>query len=1200
MPKSRLALLVVLVALVAGGLYLLTRTLDSGAISGASATPAALEHANAPVANTAELAAPASTDTTSRADVRAPAAALGSDGAREENFALDGAHWLSGRVKVPASAPPDETLAVWALDLDGGERGSAVMFGNSDDPSALLEALRDEHSTTRWAHRLVGADGTFRVPVPADSAHAVLVLDGRYLFLDERVDVDVAHPAADLVLEAQLGAWLVVRCTPPPGAPSADVAASGDAAVGGFSMSGGKNGGRFVQRKATLDAACGFESRGLPPLHYGVSVAPHRFASARARDVDAAAGKKVELELVLTRGATVRGRVVDENGGPVAGASVLARAADRGRGGMMDWATNLVGERPVQSAADGSFELAALTPGKLNVLVAHTGFVGGDTGELELADGAVLADVVVRLSRGGSVAGTVTFPDGKPAAHTSVTVYEPVNGGKRRRDLDGESHSTATEADGSFAITGLGAGPYRVVAHHAERVDPANADEAAATTAVAAARRAEDSMVGEIRNDTSEIRVNGKVVRIDTRVWLATREDVAANSQSLALVLAPPPGLAGRVVDEKGAPIRRFIASATPDWSSGTVLDRTVHAMAVDAETGEFALGGVPAGTWRVSIEAEGYVQAGEKPLAVVPLAQELVVTLGSAGKIRGTVVDPLGQPVAKARVTRHASGDKNPWAGVGREDGATSDAQGAFEIDEVSAGAWELSASAEAWAKSAATPVTVESGDQVTGIVLMLRRGGTITGEVFATAGEQVAGRTVQMFSMEAGDMRAATVDEKQRFTSERVTPGAYQVVLQPDMSALEAMADAGDEDANPADFLAKMKMTSCTVVEGETTHVVLGAPPKNPVRVFGRITRSGEPVAKCALIVLNEGADMMQNLRFGKVDADGRYEVTLNLPGDVVFVVGKQIGDQSGVEFPLTIPEVAEYQCDLALPSGGIRGTVRGSDGRPLANVDVELSRNHATGVMMMGGLPSETTDESGRYAFDDLHAGTYTVAAGGSRAQMFGGGAAAENGRSLRAGLVVDGEKALDGVDFVLGRAGTIAGVVKDAQGKPVSGAVVFARDANGELVHRLSAISSDAAGKFSYPGLAEGRYTLFARAEALAGRESPAVAVRAGETANAELALDAGTLLVITLTDADDKPLRASLSVVDEHGREMSQAVSLQSVMATMTTGVNTREHRFGPLPAGKYVVTARTSDGKSAKKSVSLSGQDERKLRVRVD
>lgn len=1189
MPKSRLALLAALVLAVAGGLYLLTRALDGGARAHTETTSA--ERVAAPAIDTAELAAPAVNDSAvPAAEVRAPAATRADDAARTENFALADARWIEGRVQVPANAPDDETLAVWSLDLDGDAHGSPMLFGNGDDPSALLEALRSEHSTTRWARRLVEPGGAFRVPVPADTDHAVLVLDGRYLYLDERVDLDFAHPPAELVLEARLGAWLVVRCTPPPGADPAELAAAGDAALGGFSMSVGGAGGRFVQRKLVLDDTCGCEARGLPPLHYGVTVAPRKFAQARARDIDAAAGRKVEVVLALTRGATVRGRVLDESGAPIAGATVRAHVDDRTRG-LMDWTLSMPSTRDIESAADGSFELTALTPGKLNVLVEHKGFVNGDSGELELVDGAVVADVVVRLARGGSVAGKVTFPDGKPAAHASVTVFATPSGGRPAR-FSSENHSATTEDDGSFSIRGLAAGPYLVAAHFTELPEGTLRPADPAEEAEAVVRRFESAR--------GAARVDGAPMRIDTRVWLASQTDVAAETKSLALVLQPPPGLAGRVVDENGAPIRRFIASATADWSAGPALDHTMHAGAFDDEAGRFTLAGVPAGTWRVSVEAEGHVFSGEAPTVVVPLTAELVLTLGAAGRIHGRVVDPSGQPVAKARITRAASGEKNPWAGMGDGDGATSDAAGSFEIPNVPAGAWELSASHAAWAKSAPFAVTLEAGANVVDVVLTLRRGGTIAGEVFASAGEKVAGRTVQMFSMDASDARMATVDEKHTFLAEHVTPGSYQLVLQPDESAIAAMAEGGDEDVNPADFLAKMKMASCTVVEGETVRVVLGAPPKNPVRVFGRITRGGEPVAKAALVVLNEGADMMQNLRFGKVDADGRYEITLNLPGDVVFVVGKEIGEANGVEFPLTIPEVAEFQVDLALPSGAIRGTVRDASGRPLADVEVELARDHVTSVLVMGGMPSETTDANGRYAFDELHAGTYTVAAGGSPAEMFGGSGTEAHGRALRAGLAVDGEKALENVDFVLGGPGSIAGVLRDAHGAPVSGAVVFARDASGELVHRLSGVTSDAAGKFKYPNLAEGRYTLFAHAESLASRSSSPVQVRAGETASVELALDTGTVLVVTLTDADDKPLRASLSVVDEHGQEVSQARSFSAVMATLTQGVNTREQRFGPLPAGKYVVTARTSDGKSAKKSVSLSGQDERKLRVRVD
>jgi len=39
---------------------------------------------------------------------------------------------------------------------------------------------------------------------------------------------------------------------------------------------------------------------------------------------------------------------------------------------------------------------------------------------------------------------------------------------------------------------------------------------------------------------------------------------------------------------------------------------------------------------------------------------------------------------------------------------------------------------------------------------------------------------------------------------------------------------------------------------------------------------------------------------------------------------------------------------------------------------------------------------------------------------------------------------------------------------------------------------------------------------------------------------------------------------------------------------------------GPLPPGKYTVSARTADGKSGSKPVTLTGQPERKLTIRVE
>jgi hypothetical protein len=48
------------------------------------------------------------------------------------------------------------------------------------------------------------------------------------------------------------------------------------------------------------------------------------------------------------------------------------------------------------------------------------------------------------------------------------------------------------------------------------------------------------------------------------------------------------------------------------------------------------------------------------------------------------------------------------------------------------------------------------------------------------------------------------------------------------------------------------------------------------------------------------------------------------------------------------------------------------------------------------------------------------------------------------------------------------------------------------------------------------------------------------------------------------------------------------------------GLDFATQRVGPLPPGKYSVTAKTADGKTGTKSVSLTGQPERKLTIRVE
>jgi hypothetical protein len=48
------------------------------------------------------------------------------------------------------------------------------------------------------------------------------------------------------------------------------------------------------------------------------------------------------------------------------------------------------------------------------------------------------------------------------------------------------------------------------------------------------------------------------------------------------------------------------------------------------------------------------------------------------------------------------------------------------------------------------------------------------------------------------------------------------------------------------------------------------------------------------------------------------------------------------------------------------------------------------------------------------------------------------------------------------------------------------------------------------------------------------------------------------------------------------------------------GISSDEQRVGPLAPGKYRLEATSEDGRSAKKSVTLEGQGERRIRLRLD
>ena len=232
-----------------------------------------------------------------------------------------------------------------------------------------------------------------------------------------------------------------------------------------------------------------------------------------------------------------------------------------------------------------------------------------------------------------------------------------------------------------------------------------------------------------------------------------------------------------------------------------------------------------------------------------------------------------------------------------------------------------------------------------------------------------------------------------------------------------------------------------------------------------------------------------------------------------------------------------------DFRLPRGArLMGEVLDETGKPVGGAQVSCSTDVATevGKRSIYQMPGQsysataTTDEKGRYVLAALTQETYRVTV------------APPPGRNL-ARAVLRGVNAPDGADIsvqdvTLYRGGTLKGVVVGPDGAPVNGASVSARPAagySGFMRVRLPAqpaLTTDAAGRFSLPGLSSGTHTLVVVPPAgspLSEKAFAALPVVAGLSLKHTLRLPKGARLSGTVTDPAGKPV-AGATLWLKHG------------------------------------------------------------------
>jgi protocatechuate 3,4-dioxygenase beta subunit len=309
----------------------------------------------------------------------------------------------TGRYRVDVVMDPACTVVGRVLDAGGRPLAGAEVSIRADGQMAFLAAFtRENRSITNAAGRYV-LDGAR----PGKKVRVRAALDGRVAA--QTAEFEVTGPAVvtapDLVLRS--GSLVVVTVREPGGGPAAGARVEADVErEDGMDDEIDWFAGRSGFARVVADAEGRASVTGVPAGRLTLTASRadlcasrHILKTAEAEDGDA----RREVEIRLRRSVPVKGRVLDPEGKPVAGARVESAPTDGEppAEGPVPWYLPAVS---ASTKEDGTFTLDGLPDGEVRLRVSAEGFrplgvpVAGRREQVEVALQRVDLDVQRRIA----------------------------------------------------------------------------------------------------------------------------------------------------------------------------------------------------------------------------------------------------------------------------------------------------------------------------------------------------------------------------------------------------------------------------------------------------------------------------------------------------------------------------------------------------------------------------------------------------------------------------------------------------------------------------------------------------------------------------------------------------------------------------------------------------------------------------------
>ena len=473
--------------------------------------------------------------------------------------------------------------------------------------------------------------------------------------------------------------------------------------------------------------------RGLLPGNYEVTVrCPGHLLAESYPVVVVGAANVMGLRWEVERGQAIRGVVVDARGKPARGLEVGAYSKpDPSRPRTRQGAASQ------SSDEEGRFELAGLRADSYQVTVNSWRLpraVPAEPIDVVVPDGQDVDDLRIELPASGEVRGSVRDAKGQPVTQVQVQILATRG-----------TQTMMTADDGSFHFPEMGAGEHRLVASRAGnllRPPGASEDDPHGRMIVVEAGKVETVNLvveGTVGRISGVVRDEGGALVVDAFIEASREPESAAAAagegararwrsahdrprvsdtdgrftidgllpgkyavraqrrgggealvehvalgQDVALTIAATGRLAG-IVSLGGGGV--------PAQFSARLIDRATGFSRNDnffRTGGAWSFTELPEGSYELSVDAPEGTQKLTVPLAAGEVREGVAVELAGQVKVRGTVVDLEGAPVAGVEV--RVSSDGSVRFGMSEADRRhVTDEAGRYEIDRAPVGVVSL-----------------------------------------------------------------------------------------------------------------------------------------------------------------------------------------------------------------------------------------------------------------------------------------------------------------------------------------------------------------------------------------------------------------------------------------------------------------------------------------------------------------------------